>query len=117
MGKEIKITETASDISWALIGVRSHGEAQLTEEEANEMLKKSFGENASFSLFLCGKEVDEEGSLEDMENGFKLLRENMEDYKHGDYAIISKHELADLLFMPVDSKELEALQEEAGKDA
>ena len=102
-----------SKFSWVLVGVRPSSEDQLSEETAQKMLTEAFLPGRSFTLFLCGAEIDKQGTLEEMEDGLEILMKGMEDYNHGDYCIISKHEEGNLLFMPLEPEE-ENAQEISG---
>lgn len=99
-----------SDVSWVLVGVRPRDEEKLPEETLQRMMEDSFSEGKVYKLFLCGVEVDKEGTLDEMEEGFKMVKKNMDEYNDGDYCIISRHEEGDLLFLPViledDAKEV-----------
>ncbi len=100
-----------SNVSWVLVGVRPRTEDKIEEEVLQRLLVESFQDDRTYKLFLCGAEIDKTGNLDEMEEGFNLLRKNMKEYKDGDYCIISTHDEADLLFMPT---ELEDNVEEIG---
>ena len=102
-----------SKYSWVLVGVRPSTEDTISEETAQKMLTEAFLPGRSFTLFLCGAEIDKQGTLEEMEDGLEILMKGMEDYNHGDYCIISKHEEGNLLFMPLEPEE-ENAQEISG---
>jgi hypothetical protein len=89
-----------SDVSWVLVGVRPRTEEKLEEEVLQKLMVESFQNERSYGLFLCGVQVDKKGSLDEMEEGFRMIKQNLEEYKDGDYCIISEHEEADLLFLP-----------------
>jgi hypothetical protein len=89
-----------SEISWVLVGVRPRTEQPLEEAVLHKILQESFEENRTYTLFLCGTEVDKSGTLDEMEEGFRKIKDGVEEYSEGDYCIISKHEEGDLLFMP-----------------
>ena len=98
--------ENQSKVGWALAGVRT--DKEMTKEEISKLLNESFLPEKKFTLFLCGEEMpDKTGTLDQMEEGLDLLKAGMEDYEVGDYAIISKHEEADLLFVPVELDQTE----------
>lgn len=96
--------EKQSNVSWVLVGVRPKNEEQLDEATLNKMAMEAFMEGKIYKLFLCGTEVDKSGTLIEMEDGYNLIKKNLEEYKDGDYCIISSHEEGNLLFMP---KEIE----------
>ena len=87
-------------ISWVLIGVRPKSDEKIEEKVLQKILNEAFDEERVYHLFLCGNEIDKTGSLEEMEEGFKTVSSQVDDYKEGDYCIISKHEDGDLLFLP-----------------
>ena len=91
-----------SNVSWVLVGVRPRTEEKLPEEILQKILEEAFQPERTYKLFLCGAEIDKEGTLHEMEEGYKLLKKQMEEYKEGDYCIISVHEEADLLFLPTE---------------
>ena len=91
-----------SDVSWVLVGVRPRTEEKLPEEVLQKLMVESFMDDRIYKLFLCGTEIDKSGNLDEMEEGYKLLRKSMEEYKDGDYCIISRHDEADLLFLPTE---------------
>jgi hypothetical protein len=92
--------KATSEISWVLVGVRPRGDEPLQEEVLHKIMEESFQEDRTYSLFLCGTEVDKTGTLEEMEEGYRMIKKGVEDYTEGDYCIISKHDEGDLLFMP-----------------
>jgi hypothetical protein len=93
--------ENQSKVGWALAGVRTQEE--ISQEEISKLLTESFLPEKKFTLFLCGEELPEKtGTLEEMEVGLSVLKAGMEDYEVGDYAIISRHDEVDLLFVPVE---------------
>ncbi len=92
--------DNQSEISWVLVGVRPVKNEKLEEGVLEKILNKSFSEDKIYHLFLCGTEIDKTGTLHEMEEAFKLLQLEMNEYKEGDFCIISKHEEADLLFLP-----------------
>ena len=96
--------EQQSKISWVLTGINSkEADNKLEEQEIQEMLNNSFLEDSKFTLFLCGSLVeDKTGTLEEMEDGYVLIRYNMEEFQYGDYGIVSYHEKGSLLFMPFE---------------
>jgi hypothetical protein len=107
--------ENQSKISWVLVGIRSKNEGEQVEKEvAEKMLSEAFLPGKIYQLFLCGALVeDKSGTLEEMENGYKILLAGMEDYEYGDYGIISTHEEGNLLFMPVELSDEEIQQIDA----
>jgi hypothetical protein len=107
---------STSEISWVLVGVRPRTEQPLEEVVLNKILQESFEENRIYNLFLCGTEVDKTGTLDEMEEGFRMIKNGVEDYSEGDYCIISKHDEGDLLFMPAIIEEGD-LKETPGTDA
>ena len=92
--------EKISNISWVLVGVRPNTSEPASEETVQKMLMEAFLPGKIYKLFLCGVEVDKEGNLEEMEEGFLMLKSKMEEYNDGDYCIISQHEEGNLLFLP-----------------
>lgn len=94
-------TKNISDINWVLVGMRPNKEENPTEEMMSTILDDAFKPEATYSLFLCGAEIDKTGTLEELEQGFRMILDGFEEYNEGDYCIIHKHEEADLLFMPV----------------
>jgi hypothetical protein len=91
-----------SNVSWVLVGVRPRTEEKLEEEVLQKLMVESFLPERTYKLFLCGAEVDKAGTLDELEEGYKLLKKSMEEFKDGDYCIISVHEEADLLFLPTE---------------
>lgn len=89
-----------SDVSWVLVGVRPRNEEKLEEEVLQKLMVESFQPERKYTLFLCGTQMDKSGTLDEMEEGFRMIKTNLEEYKDGDYCIISEHEEADLLFLP-----------------
>lgn len=89
-----------SDVSWVLVGVRPRTEEKIEEEVLQRLMVESFQVEKKYALFLCGTQMDKIGSLDEMEEGFRMIKANLEEYKDGDYCIISEHEEADLLFLP-----------------
>ena len=104
---------TISRFSWVLVGIRPVSEEQISEETAQRMLAEAFLPGRTFTLFLCGAEIEKQGTLEEMEEGLTILMDGMKDYNVGDYCIISKHEEGNLLFMPLEPEE-ENAQEISG---
>ncbi len=96
---------TISRHSWVLVGIRPTEGDTIPEENVQRMLAEAFLPERTFSLFLCGAEIDKQGTLEEMEAGLDLLVQGMDDYNIGDYCIISKHEEGSLLFMPLEPEE------------
>lgn len=94
-----------STVSWALVGVRPHEEGSLPDEIVHKMTMEAFLEGKIYKLFLCGTEVDKTGTLAEMEEGYLLLKKNMEEYRDGDYCIISSHDEGSLLFLPTQIDE------------
>jgi len=95
---------------WVLTGTKPVKEGTvLTEDQIKEMLEVAFKEGSKFQLFLCGAMIDRTGTLEEMEDGLKLIIAESEDYKPGDYCIISSHEYGSLLFMPIKPEETQSL--------
>ena len=88
-----------SNISWVITGVRT--EDKISEERLQELMVEAFLPDRIYHLFLCGSELEKEGTLVEMEEGFLMIKSQVEEYNEGDYCIISKHEGADLLFLPV----------------
>lgn len=116
--------EKQSNIAWVLAGIRpKNTDGPLTEGSVVEtpkiedavlrtMLEEAFLPGRTFTLFLCGAFVDDKvGTLEEMELGYKMIRNGMEEYEFGDYGIVSFHEEGNLLFMPIE--DLENLEEDA----
>jgi hypothetical protein len=102
-----------SKYSWVLVGVRPLTEEKLPQESLERMLAEAFIPEKTYTLFLCGAEIDKVGTLAEMEEGLEVLKSGMEDYKDGDYCIISQHEEGSLLFLPM---EMEATDENLGGD-
>lgn len=94
-----------TNISWVLVGVRPRNEEKLEENVLQRLLEETFKEGKMYTLFLCGTEIDKTGTLEEMEEGFETVSSQLEEYKEGDYCIISKHDEADLLFLPTIIKD------------
>ena len=113
MEKQNKI----SDVSWVLVGVRPRTEEQLPEEVLQKLMVESFMDDRIYKLFLCGTEIDKTGNLDEMEEGYKLLRKSMDEYKDGDYCIISSHDEADLLFLPTELEENDAKEISGNTDS
>jgi len=86
---------------WALVGSQSNTEEPLNEDQITSMLDVAFLPEKTFQLFLCGAVIDRFGTLEEMEDGLDLIIEQSEDYGLGDYCIISKHDIGNLLFIPL----------------
>jgi len=105
-----------SAISWVLVGVRPKGDEPLQQATFEKILEESFQENRTYSLFLCGTEVEKTGTLEEMEEGYKMIKDGVKDYSEGDYCIISRHDEGDLLFVPAFFDE-ESEKETSSKDA
>ena len=103
MEKKSNLAE--SSVSWALVGVRPFGEEPLSDAVVHKMLMEAFLEGKTYKLFLCGTEVDKTGTLVEMEEGYLLLKKNMEEYNDGDYCIISSHDEGSLLFLPTQIEE------------
>ena len=100
--------EKQSNVSWVLVGVKPTGEEQLEEKVLHKMNMEAFMPDRTYKLFLCGIEVDKTGTLVEMEEGYELLKKNLEEYNDGDYCIISSHEEGSLLFLPIEIKEEDA---------
>ena len=94
----------SSDVAWALIGVSPSAQGSKIEEETMvKMMEEAFQEGRKFTLFLCGHVIEEKkATLAEMEEGYNLIRNEMEDYEYGDYGIISVHEEGNLLFFPIE---------------
>jgi len=99
--------ENPSNISWALVGVKPKGE-KISEEDMEKMLLEAFLPEKKFIPFICGAAVESRtGTLEEMENGYNLLKIGSEDYEYqeGDFCIISEQSEGSLLFVPVEIEE------------
>lgn len=97
-----------STIGWALAGVKiKNGQEFLTEDVLQILLTESFKEESIYKVFLCGAVIEKTGSLPEMEEAYYLLKGSMEDFDHSDFAIISEHDDADLLFIPIDEKTID----------
>lgn len=109
-----------SNISWILVGVRPVDEQiELTEDMLNIAMTEAFKENNKYKLFLCGADVEKEGTLEELEIGYHMVKQEVEEFTDGDYCIIYNHPLVDLLFMAVPSDmipEIESLANGENKE-
>ena len=103
--KEANPTQDLSKVSWVLVGVRPAGDEALAEDVISRMLTEAFEEKRAYKLFLCGVEVDKQGTLTEMEDGYLLLKSQLKEYKDGDYCIISTHVEGSLLFLPTELEE------------
>ena len=100
--------ENQSDINWILVAIKSFLDRELTIEESQEMLSEAFLEDKTYKLLLCGTVInDKDGDLEEMEKGYKMIKDSVEEYTYGDYGIISTHKNGELLFMPMEFTEEE----------
>lgn len=98
--------ENVSKYDWVLIGTKSVNENEkLSEDQIQKMLKEAFLPEREFQLFLCGAIIDKYGTLETMETGLDLIKEKMNNYREGDYCIISSHDEGSLLFFPITKQD------------
>ena len=98
--------EKQSKISWVLVGIRPKNEGeQIPEDVAEKMLQEAFFPEKKFQLFICGALIEKFGTLEACEEGYYMMRKEMQDYEYGDYGIVSLHEEGNLLFMPIELSE------------
>ena len=99
---ENQLQNNISNVSWVLVGVRPvDTEVELTEEMLGIAMQEAFKENNRYKLFLCGADVNKEGTLEELEIGYHMVKQDVEEFADGDYCIIYNHPLVDLLFMAV----------------
>lgn len=97
-----------SNIGWAFAAVKvKNGEEFLDEDTANRLLQEAFEEDRSYKVILCGAVIDKPGNLLEMETAYNLLKTEMPDYQQSDFAIISEHDEADLLFIPVEEETIQ----------
>jgi hypothetical protein len=97
--------EQISNISWVLVGVQPVGASSIEKEVLDRLMMESFIEGKKYQMYLCGSYVNIESDLQELEKAYLLLRSRMEDYQEGDYAIVSKHPEANLLFIPIESND------------
>ena len=91
---------------WVLVGTRPKEGKTLEDSDVEKMLSEAFMPERKFTLFLCGAYVnDKTGTLEEMEEGYSIIKTEMKEYQHGDYGIVSSHEEGELLFMPIELTE------------
>ena len=94
-------------LGWALAGIKvKTGEEFIDEEISQQLLVESFKDDTVYKVFLCGAVIEKTGTLQEMEDAYYLLRADMEDFDHSDFAIIAEHDDADLLFIPIEEETL-----------
>lgn len=98
--KKDNVLMEKSDVSWVLVGIRPNGETKIHPDILSELLRESFKPERVFHLFICGAEVEKKGTLEEMEKGYYMVKNSLDEYREGDYCVISRHSEGDLLFMP-----------------
>lgn len=92
-------------IGWAFAAVKvKSGEEFLDEITASRLLTDAFSEDRIYKVLLCGAVIEKTGDLQEMEKAYHLLKKEMPDYQQSDFAIISEHDEADLLFIPVEEE-------------
>ena len=94
-----------SKYNWAHIGTSYTKEKEnlnVSDELMERLIRESFIEGRIFYLVIYGLKTKETGSLSDIENGFDLFKKESNNYRHGSYCILSRHEEIDLLFAPVE---------------
>ena len=94
-----------SEISWALVGSKSKLDNELTEDHIQKMLAEAFLLEKNYQLFLYGIPIEKTGSLEEMEEGYQLMKTETEKLEIGEYGIISDHEEGNLLFIAIEINE------------
>jgi len=97
-----------SNIGWAFAAVKvKSGEEFLDEATAHRLLEEAFAKDRMYKVLLCGAVIEKTGDLQEMEAAYNLLKTEMPDYQQSDFAIISEHDEADLLFIPVEEETIQ----------
>ena len=96
--------EEISNVNWVLSGIRPpNDKLEIDDEVVKMIMLEAFMPGKKFDLYLCGEVVDNKScTLQEMEDGYALLKSELKDYKFGDFGIVCTHTDGNLLFFPID---------------
>ena len=97
--------EEISTVNWVLSGVKPpDGKLEIMDDVLQMITLEAFMPEKKYDLYLCGEVIpDKTGTLQEMEDAYKLLKSELKEYEFGDFGIVYTHDAGNLLFFPIDT--------------